>query len=71
MHGLKVMEAIEVLKFVLERWGSNPKKPLVVVTGTGKHSPGGKAKIKPAVITYLTQQEYRFDVEEGQVVIRG
>jgi len=43
----------------------------VVVTGTGKHSTGGKAKIKPAAITYLTQQDYRFDTDEGQLVVRG
>lgn len=71
LHGLRVNEALHLLKHVLHRWYQIPRKPLVVVTGSGKHSADQRAKIKPAVISYLTQQAYQFDADDGQVVVRG
>jgi len=44
---------------------------LIVITGTGKHSTNGKAKIRPAVINYLNQYMYTFDVDDGEIVVRN
>ena len=32
-----------------------------VVTGVGRHSIGGRARILPAVVRYLTEAGYRFN----------
>ncbi|XP_055981555.1 NEDD4-binding protein 2 [Sorex fumeus] len=65
LHGLHVDEAIEHLTAVLqqktEEFKQNGGKPyLSVITGRGNHSQGGVARIKPAVIKYLTSHSFRF-----------
>ncbi|KAB1281855.1 NEDD4-binding protein 2 [Camelus dromedarius] len=64
LHGLHVDEAIEHLTTVLqqktEEFKQNSGKPyLSVITGRGNHSQGGVARIKPAVIKYLTSHSFR------------
>ncbi|EPY78023.1 NEDD4-binding protein 2 [Camelus ferus] len=63
LHGLHVDEAIEHLTTVLqqktEEFKQNSGKPyLSVITGRGNHSQGGVARIKPAVIKYLTSHSF-------------
>nr|XP_042141350.1 NEDD4-binding protein 2 [Peromyscus maniculatus bairdii] len=65
LHGLHVDEAIEHLTTVLQQKTEDFKqsggKPyLSVITGRGNHSQGGVARIKPAVIKYLTSHSFRF-----------
>ncbi|XP_043829231.1 NEDD4-binding protein 2 isoform X2 [Dromiciops gliroides] len=65
LHGLHVDEAINHLITVLqqktEEYKQNGGKPyLSVITGRGNHSQGGVARIKPAVIKYLTSHNFRF-----------
>ncbi|KAG8516517.1 NEDD4-binding protein 2 [Galemys pyrenaicus] len=64
LHGLHVDEAIEHLTTVLQQKTEECKqsggKPyLSVITGRGNHSQGGVARIKPAVIKYLTSHSFR------------
>ncbi|KAG7263865.1 hypothetical protein CRUP_001197 [Coryphaenoides rupestris] len=47
LHGLHVDEALQHLE------------QLSVITGRGNHSQGGVARIRPAVIEYLTNKHYR------------
>ncbi|XP_019496375.1 PREDICTED: NEDD4-binding protein 2 isoform X3 [Hipposideros armiger] len=63
LHGLHVDEAIEHLMAVLQQKTEELKqdggKPyLTVITGRGNHSQGGVARIKPAVIKYLTSHSF-------------
>ncbi|XP_071072989.1 NEDD4-binding protein 2 [Dasypus novemcinctus] len=65
LHGLHVDEAIQHLITVLqqktEEFKQSSGKPyLSVITGRGNHSQGGLARIKPAVIKYLTSHSFRF-----------
>ncbi|XP_045690096.1 NEDD4-binding protein 2 isoform X1 [Phyllostomus hastatus] len=65
LHGLHVDEAIEHLMAVLqqktEEFKQSGGKPyLSVITGRGNHSQGGVARIKPAVVKYLTSHSFRF-----------
>ncbi|XP_025742867.1 NEDD4-binding protein 2 isoform X1 [Callorhinus ursinus] len=65
LHGLHVDEAIEHLMTVLqqktEEFKQNGgKSSLSVITGRGNHSQGGVARIKPAVMKYLTSHSFRF-----------
>ncbi|XP_036372438.1 NEDD4-binding protein 2 [Megalops cyprinoides] len=65
LHGLHVDEALYHLQRVLEEktaeWQQGGCRPqLSVITGRGNHSQGGVARIRPAVIDYLTSHNYRF-----------
>ncbi|XP_053528329.1 NEDD4-binding protein 2 isoform X2 [Artibeus jamaicensis] len=67
LHGLHVDEAIEHLMAVLqqktEEFKHSGGRPyLSVITGRGNHSQGGVARIKPAVINYLTSHSFSHKV---------
>ncbi|XP_071478990.1 uncharacterized protein [Diadema antillarum] len=74
LHNLHLEEALQVLQEVLmekeQQWGRrrvdhgspSQNRYLEVVTGRGKHSHGGMAKLRPAVETFLQQRGYRFSV---------
>nr|XP_054755912.1 uncharacterized protein LOC129261913 [Lytechinus pictus] len=69
LHNLHVEEALEALQEVLfereekiRRGTPSPGKQryLEVVTGRGRHSQGGVARLKPAVEKFLEQRGYNF-----------
>ncbi|XP_075423817.1 NEDD4-binding protein 2-like isoform X2 [Ascaphus truei] len=65
LHGLHVDEAMKHFRQVLQDKSeefkqSGGKSYLSVITGRGNHSQGGVARIKPAVIDYLTNHDFRF-----------
>uniref|UniRef100_A0A3Q3J3L8 Smr domain-containing protein n=1 Tax=Monopterus albus TaxID=43700 RepID=A0A3Q3J3L8_MONAL len=65
LHGLHVDEALEHLAQVLQDKTTDCERGLCrpqlsVITGRGNHSQGGMARIRPAVIDYLTNKRYRY-----------
>ncbi|XP_035029806.2 NEDD4-binding protein 2 [Hippoglossus stenolepis] len=65
LHGLHVDEALDHLAQVLHDKTTESEQGLCrpqlsVITGRGNHSQGGVARIRPAVIDYLTNNHYRF-----------
>ncbi|XP_060634413.2 NEDD4-binding protein 2 isoform X1 [Anolis sagrei] len=65
LHGLHVDEALDHLSRVLQEKEeecslAGGKPYLYVITGRGNHSQGGVARIKPAVMKYLTSHKFRF-----------
>ncbi|XP_078800014.1 NEDD4-binding protein 2 isoform X1 [Oryzias latipes] len=65
LHGLHVNEALEHLTQTLQDKTAECAQGLCqpqlsVITGRGNHSQGGVARIRPAVIDYLTNKHYRF-----------
>lgn len=65
LHGLHVEEALEHLDQVLQDKITECEQGLCqpqlsIITGKGNHSQGGVARIRPAVIDYLTSRHYRF-----------
>ncbi|KAJ8281312.1 hypothetical protein GJAV_G00066080 [Gymnothorax javanicus] len=75
LHGLHVDEALYHLQRVLEEktaeWQQGGCRPqLSVITGRGNHSQGGVARIRPAVIDYLSNHEYTFtEPKRGLVLV--
>ncbi|XP_025028724.1 NEDD4-binding protein 2 isoform X1 [Python bivittatus] len=75
LHGLHVDEALGHLCRVLqektkERSLAGGKPYLYVITGRGNHSQGGVARIKPAVMKYLTSRKFRFtEIKPGYLKV--
>lgn len=75
LHGLHVDEALEHLAQVLEDKSTECEQGLCqpqlsVITGRGNHSQGGVARIRPAVLDYLTSKHYRFtEPNTGHVLV--
>ncbi|XP_015252563.1 PREDICTED: NEDD4-binding protein 2 [Cyprinodon variegatus] len=74
LHGLHVNEALEHLAQVLEEKTADCERGLCqpqlsVITGRGNHSQGGVARIRPAVIDYLTNKHYRFSEPKPGLVL--
>uniref|UniRef100_A0A667WKJ6 NEDD4 binding protein 2 n=1 Tax=Myripristis murdjan TaxID=586833 RepID=A0A667WKJ6_9TELE len=74
LHGLHVDEALEHLDQVLEDKTAEYEQGLCrpqlsVITGRGNHSQGGVARIRPAVIDYLTNKHYRFTEPKPGLVL--
>ena len=65
LHGLLIEEALEVLQKRLEELSAaqgarRSSSSLTVVTGSGKNSRRGKAKLMPAVRSFLMENHYSF-----------
>ncbi|CAL8333945.1 unnamed protein product [Lota lota] len=74
LHGLHVEEALQQLAQVLldkttEYQQGSCLPQLSVITGRGNHSQGGVARIRPAVIDYLTNKHYRFSEPKTGLVL--
>lgn len=74
LHGLHVDEALEHLAQVLQDKTTDCEQGLCrpqlsVITGRGNHSQGGVARIRPAVIDYLTNNHYRFTEPKPGLVL--
>ncbi|KAK7496517.1 hypothetical protein BaRGS_00012169 [Batillaria attramentaria] len=77
LHGLHVDEAIAALKRVLEeREREFQQKPvhnrrnMFVITGRGRHSQHGVARIRPAVLAHLQSTGHRFsEVHPGMLKV--
>ncbi|KAM6940094.1 NEDD4-binding protein 2 [Xenentodon cancila] len=74
LHGLHVDEALDHLDQVLQDKTADYERGLCqpqlsVITGRGNHSQGGVARIRPAVIDYLTNKHYRFTEPKPGLVL--
>ncbi|XQJ29487.1 KH domain/Domain of unknown function (DUF1771)/Smr domain containing protein, putative [Leishmania guyanensis] len=65
MHGLRVEEAMEMLKVRMARLEEQPEgtmTELEVVPGAGHHSAPGAQKLKAATLEYIKSKGYVYDV---------
>eukprot|EP00510_Aplanochytrium_minuta_P001459 CAMPEP_0184016502 /NCGR_PEP_ID=MMETSP0954-20121128/6963_1 /TAXON_ID=627963 /ORGANISM="Aplanochytrium sp, Strain PBS07" /LENGTH=406 /DNA_ID=CAMNT_0026297527 /DNA_START=226 /DNA_END=1442 /DNA_ORIENTATION=- len=74
LHGLFVKEAVskvedrlEILEEDLSKRNMNLLR-LLIITGSGHHSEGKKARIKPEICALLSHRGYDFDEDGGQLI---
>lgn len=79
LHGVTVQQAVKIAREWVTRWwvearikeerkgrvNMNQVKPLVIVTGQGRHSKDGEAKVGPAVGKMLDREGWRWRSEGG------
>ncbi|OZJ03067.1 hypothetical protein BZG36_03787 [Bifiguratus adelaidae] len=79
LHGLTVHESMVVVKEGVTQWwsrsslrGRSAARPLVIITGIGRHSPQHTSRIHPVVVKYLVREGWRINIQNrGQVVVTG
>ncbi|KAF9437298.1 hypothetical protein BGZ76_001304 [Entomortierella beljakovae] len=55
LHGLKVQEAIEITRVRLAKFIKEKEPNLIIIVGRGNNSVNGIARIKPAIITLMSE----------------
>jgi len=69
-HGMHVKESLDALEELLNFCAvQQVTKLLRIITGRGKHSEGGKARIYPAVKSYLQDKGYNFNEPNPGVIV--
>ncbi|KAI9805928.1 MAG: hypothetical protein M1825_000542 [Sarcosagium campestre] len=82
LHGVTVKDATRIaLERVTSWWvnrgdervqsASRSHRGFTIITGSGKHSEGGKGKLGPAVAKMLVREGWKFDKGEGIIVVTG
>lgn len=84
LHGVSVADAKRIAKQKVGEWwaalgeerireyaGGRGRKEYRIITGVGRHSDGGRAKIGPAVVKMLVGDGWKVEVESGVVTVVG
>ena len=68
LHGQRVAEALCIVDFAVRRLRRRGVGDLVVVTGRGRNSVGGKSRLKPAVLSYCLRRGFKYShVNDAEV----
>eukprot|EP01117_Protostelium_nocturnum_P014108 TRINITY_DN5325_c0_g1_i1.p1 TRINITY_DN5325_c0_g1~~TRINITY_DN5325_c0_g1_i1.p1 ORF type:complete len:622 (+),score=275.31 TRINITY_DN5325_c0_g1_i1:162-1868(+) len=71
LHGFQVKPALELVEKVLSQQENRGHRLVSIIVGAGNHSEGGRARIKPAVRSWLTEQGYRYhEANAGTLVVQ-
>ncbi|KIW04308.1 uncharacterized protein PV09_04601 [Verruconis gallopava] len=83
LHGVTVKEATRIATERVKAWWDGLGERKIpgggraigegyrIVTGVGRHSEGGVAKLGPAVSRALVREGWRVEIGSGEVVVRG
>ncbi|CAI2166804.1 8831_t:CDS:2 [Funneliformis geosporum] len=75
LHGCSVNEALTIVKEKLNQWysesGRTSLKPLKIITGLGKHSPNGVAKLPSAINKFLVKDNWNVKDYKGYLMVNG
>ncbi|KAF8243784.1 hypothetical protein K440DRAFT_636791 [Wilcoxina mikolae CBS 423.85] len=79
LHGVTVAQALKIAKErTTQWWAETPPdergrgmKPFRIVTGLGRHSKGGEAKLAPAVTKMLQREKWDIRVGSGEILVYG
>jgi len=79
LHGVTVQQALKIAKErTTQWWAETPPdekgrgvKPFRIVTGLGRHSKDGQAKLAPAVSKMLQREKWDITVGSGEIMVYG
>jgi hypothetical protein len=85
LHGVNVKDAVRISREKVTEWwvreceersrlgrgGGLERGAYRIVTGVGRHSEGGRAKLGPAVGAMLIREGWKVEVGSGAIVVRG
>jgi len=79
LHGVTVAQAVKIARETTTQWWVESKpdeagrgiKPFRIVTGVGRHSKGGEAKLAPAVSKMLVREKWNISVGRGEISVHG
>lgn len=79
LHGLTVSDGVEVAQEAVREWweglgeyrAREAKRGFTVITGQGRHCPGGVSRMRRGVPAALLNAGWAFTVETGKVVVTG
>ncbi|KAI9673008.1 MAG: hypothetical protein M1817_003172 [Caeruleum heppii] len=82
LHGVSVADAVRIARAAVERWWEGlgdtkyagrqgSERAFRIVTGVGRHSEGGRARIGPAVGRMLVREGWRVEVGQGSLMVTG
>jgi DNA-nicking Smr family endonuclease len=79
LHGVTVAQAVRIAKERTTRWWVETKpdekgrgvRPFRIVTGLGRHSKGGEAKLAPAVTKMLQREKWNIGIGQGEILVYG
>ncbi|TGZ84497.1 hypothetical protein EX30DRAFT_391945 [Ascodesmis nigricans] len=76
LHGVTVQQGVKIAKEHTTRWWVESKpddrrgiKPLVIVTGMGRHSKDHQPKLFPAIKKLLERDGWDHKVDKGQIIV--
>lgn len=84
LHGVSVQHAVRIATSRVENWweslgdskyrtggGAARREGYRIITGLGRHSKNGMARLGPAVARTLAKEGWRVEVGEGVLVVTG
>ncbi|KAI9310443.1 hypothetical protein BX666DRAFT_1832280, partial [Dichotomocladium elegans] len=80
LHGLTIEEAKILVREGVTQWWSRSQiqlarraiRPLKIITGVGKHSAYGEARLMPSVIKFLKNEGWRIEIPRpGCILVKG
>ena len=77
LHGVHVKDAVRIAREKVTAWWVGLEESRMgnsgyrIVTGLGRHSKGGKAKLGPAVARMLIKEGWKLRIGEGWLVVTG
>ncbi|KAF3491308.1 smr domain-containing protein [Arthroderma uncinatum] len=85
LHGVSVQDAVRIAKEGVESWweslgeekysnrmrGQGGKRIYRIITGLGRHSKNGTAKLGPAVGRCLAREGWKVEIERGALIVTG
>ncbi|KAF2788323.1 hypothetical protein K505DRAFT_315072 [Melanomma pulvis-pyrius CBS 109.77] len=84
LHGVSVQSAVRISKERVQAWWSGLGEERIpgggrkgvgegyrIITGLGRHSEGGRAKIGPAVVRALVKEGWKIEVGTGELLVVG
>lgn len=69
LHGLYLNEAMALIKKLIKQRTKHKFSKLKIITGSGQHSDNNTPVLKPAIVRFLQDEQYRFETLHNELVV--